>query len=402
MPVSLFEDLIQNVPAVFYRCDCDEHWTTHFINKAIADLCGYPAAEFIDNRVRTFASIIHPEDVEFVDVTVNQAVKKHQPWTLEYRIITKDEQVKWVAETGIAIYSVIGEVDHLDGFIIDRSKRKQLEHELAKAQKMEAVGQLAAGIAHEINTPIQFVGDNLHFLSDAFSEIGELAEFSGKLIAQFKAGEDPALLLQSLQDKIEQSELPYLMEDIPTSIAESRDGVQRVSEIVRAMKEFSHPGKDNKEFVDLKKMLESTITVSRNEWKYVADVETDFADDLPLVNCFPGEINQVFLNVVVNAAHAIESKQQATGERARGSIKIKVFAEPDFIVTEIVDTGCGIEQEHLDKVFDPFFTTKEVGKGTGQGLSMAYSTIIDKHDGSLVVESELGEGTKMTIRLPLN
>jgi len=147
-------------------------------------------------------------------------------------------------------------------------------------------------------------------------------------------------------------------------------------------------------------MIESTLTVARNEWKYVADVETEFEADLPMVDCFPGEINQVFLNIVVNAAHAIESRQVSEGHSDKGSIKIKAFKEDGFVVVAISDTGCGIEKQHVDKVFEPFFTTKEVGKGTGQGLSMAYTTVVDKHKGRLDIDSAPGEGTTMSIKLP--
>jgi len=535
---SLFEDLIQNVPAIFYRCASDENWTMHFLNNAILKLSGYEASDFIANEVRTFSSIIHSDDIEEAFRIVNAAIDHHESWSVEYRIVDLEGSLKWVTETGIGIYSASGDLEYLDGFIIDISERKRLmadvvetrkslrdsenffhaltqsavdpiivisqlglieefneaaervfgyqseevvgqnvsiltphehavkhdgylqsyletgeakiigigrevqgkrkddslfpmqlsiseietadggsyfagivrdlteekrlEGELLKAHKMEAVGQLAAGIAHEINTPIQFIGDNLHFLADSFKELSEVVKLSAQFVDKTESGECTETLFQKLSEQMNGADLQYLLEDIPESLSESSDGVSRISEIVKAMKEFSHPGGKKKEAADLEGMIESTLVVARNEWKYAADVETEFESGLPEVDCFPGEINQVLLNIIVNAAHAIESKQTTDGQTDKGTIKIKAFKEGRFVVVAISDTGCGIKKQHVNKVFDPFFTTKDVGKGTGQGLSMAYATIVGKHKGKLSVESVLGEGTTMRIKLPIS
>jgi two-component system, NtrC family, sensor kinase len=191
------------------------------------------------------------------------------------------------------------------------------------------------------------------------------------------------------------------MPDIDDAISQSMEGTQRVASIVKAMKSFSHPGSSEKEAIDLNHAIESTITVARNEWKYVAKLETDFDPDLPYVFCFPDEINQTFLNLIINAAHAIEDKQKSTGNSEMGQIRISTKNTDKGAKITVSDTGCGIPESHIAKIYDPFFTTKEVGKGTEQGLSIAHTVIADKHGGSLEVDSKPGQGTNFTISLPI-
>ena len=198
----------------------------------------------------------------------------------------------------------------------------------------------------------------------------------------------------------EKADLEYLREEIPKAIEQSLEGIGRVSKIVQAMKEFSHPGADEKTPIDINKAIESTITVSRNEWKYVAEMETDFDTGLPMVPCLPGDFNQVILNIIINAAHAIAGVVDKDSVD-KGKIAISTTMDTDWAEIRISDTGTGIPEEIKDKVFDPFFTTKEVGRGTGQGLAISHSVVVDKHGGTITLETEEGQGTTFIIRLPL-
>jgi len=266
-------------------------------------------------------------------------------------------------------------------------ERDRLEDNLRQAQKLEAIGQLAAGIAHEINTPTQYVGDNLRFVKESF---GELDSMLAQLV---KVGGAPAGKL------LADADFDYLKEEIPRALNQSLEGVDRVAKIVRAMKEFSHPARE-KTATDLNRAIQSTITVASNEWKYVAEIEMDLDPNLPSVHCSPAEFNQVVLNMVVNAAHAI-GDVVGDGGKGKGKIKVKTRPDGEWAVIEISDSGCGMPPHIQQRIFDPFFTTKEVGKGTGQGLAIAHNVIVDKHAGIIKVVSSPGAGTTFIIRLPI-
>jgi two-component system NtrC family sensor kinase len=288
----------------------------------------------------------------------------------------------------------------LSAFVRDITERQRLEVELRHAQKLESVGRLAAGIAHEINTPVQFVGDNTRFLADAFATLHGLLAAHRTLLEALPPGALAPAQLDEFRRAEEASDLAYLEAEIPTAIAQTLDGIDRVATIVRAMKEFAHPSlTEEKAPADLNRGLESTLAVARNELRYVADVETDLAP-LPPVVCHLGDLNQVFLNLLVNAAHAIADVKAETGERGR--IGVRTVCEGDTVLITITDTGGGIPQTIRTRVFDPFFTTKEVGRGTGQGLAIARAVVVEKHGGSLTFESEVGRGTTFFIRLPLD
>jgi signal transduction histidine kinase len=279
----------------------------------------------------------------------------------------------------------------------DITGRDAVELELRHAQKLESVGRLASGIAHEINTPIQFVGDNTRFLEDSFASLKTLLGKFGELRDAAASGAVSPYLLREVQRAEEESDFAYLLDETPRAIAQTMEGVNRVATIVRAMKEFAHPESKEMAPADLNKAIRSTITVARNEWKYVAEVETDFAD-LPLVICNVGDLNQVFLNLLVNAAHAIADVVKGGG---KGRITIRTTTEGDKVHISIADSGSGIPESIRTKIFDPFFTTKEVGRGTGQGLAIARSVIMERHKGTLTFESEVGKGTTFHIRLPV-
>ncbi len=252
----------------------------------------------------------------------------------------------------------------VQGIARDITGRDEAEMELRHAQKLESVGRLASGIAHEINTPIQFVGDNTRFLQDSFGGLQTLlAKYQGLRDAADSGAVSPELLAAVRQAE-EESDCAYLLEEIPKALTQTLDGVTRVATIVRAMKEFAHPEGKEMAAADLNRALLSTLTVARNELKYVADVETEFGD-LPLVVCNIGDLNQVFLNLLVNAAHAIGEVVKGNG--GKGKIRVRTVAEGKTVLVAIADTGCGIPEANRTRVFDPFFTTKEVGRGTGQG-----------------------------------
>ena len=284
--------------------------------------------------------------------------------------------------------------------ITDIAQRKDLESQLMQAQKMQSIGQLAAGIAHEINTPAQFVGDNTRFVQDAFKDLIELSNSFRKLYSAARNNEISPELLDEVASSMEAADVEFLTDEVPTAIDQSLDGISRISNIVRAMKEFSHPGGKEFEAMDLNSAVRNTITVASNEWKYVADIETELADSLPPVMCFQQEVNQVILNLIVNAAHAIEAGRDENSDE-KGVIRITTRAAETDVEVAISDTGCGIPDDIRERIFEPFFTTKEVGKGSGQGLAMAYATIVDKHQGQLLVDSTPGKGTTFTVRLPL-
>jgi signal transduction histidine kinase len=279
-------------------------------------------------------------------------------------------------------------------------ERAALEVQLRQAQKLEAIGQLAAGIAHEINTPTQYIGDNLHFVQDAIHDLSPVLGQLGRFLEATKQNAVTGQMVQELESSVRAADLDYLLAEVPRALEQSLDGVRRVAKIVQAMKEFSHPGSEKMTVVDLNRAIESTITVARNEWKYVADVVTDFDPVLPAVPCLPGEFNQVILNLLINAAHAI-GDVVGRGERGKGSITVSTRHFDDQVEVRIRDTGTGIPEAARSRIFDPFFTTKPVGKGTGQGLAIARSVIVDKHGGSIDFETEMGKGTTFIIRLPL-
>ncbi len=282
----------------------------------------------------------------------------------------------------------------------EMAERKRMEHELAQAQKMESIGHLAAGIAHEINTPAQYVGDNTRFLRDVFASVDGLLGDLDRMLEAAKRREISEALIAEVDANVRKADVAYVKAEAPKAIQQSLEGIERVATIVRAMKEFSHPGNGHKQLVDLNRAIESTLTVSRNEWKYVADLVTDFDPGLPPVFCLPGDFNQVILNLVVNAAQAIATVVENDPQR-RGTITVRTRQAGDWAEIRVEDTGTGIPADIRHKVFDHFFTTKAVGKGTGQGLAIAHAVVVRKHGGTIRFESEEGKGTTFIVRVPI-
>ena len=316
----------------------------------------------------------------------------------ESQVYRKDGSRIWLSMSIRAIRQK-GVLVRYEGMCEDITERNLLREQLLQAQKLESVGQLAAGIAHEINTPTQYIGDNVRFLKDAFQDLTILLTNYEGLLSAVKGDTLSGAAIQEIEAAVKFVGAGYLLEEIPKAIDQTLEGVTRVSKLVSAMKEFSHPGTKDKTPVDLNHAIDSTITVARNEWKYVADLVTDFDKSLPLVPCQPGEFNQVILNLIVNSAHAIADVHLQGGPK-KGTITVQTLNCCPWAEVRIQDTGSGIPEKIRTRIFDPFFTTKEIGKGTGQGLAIARSVVVDKHGGSIRFETEEGKGTTFIIRLP--
>jgi len=303
---------------------------------------------------------------------------------------------------GLSVYPV-KKAQQIGGILIlgrDITEQRLLELKVHQTQKLESIGQLAAGLAHEINTPIQFVSGNLDFLQQGFGRLEQLLDDHDRLVDALLLNQCPEALLKVVATTKEVIKLDFLKKEVPKAFTEVIDGVRRVTEIVQAMKSFSHPGSQKKTAVDLNKAILNTVTVSRHEWQRIADIKTDLALDLPLVPCFLGEFNQVMLNLIVNAAHAIGDVVD-THHPNKGMITIRTHHDGSWVRVEVEDTGVGIPDSIHRRIFDPFFTTKEVGKGTGQGLSIAHNIIVNKHGGNLTFETQKNQGTIFKIDLPL-
>ena len=289
----------------------------------------------------------------------------------------------------------------LEGLQRSTEEKDRMFEELRTAQRLESIGQLASGVAHEINTPAQYVGDNLEFLRDATQEQGLFLE---KCVTFLNALSEDAVderALGEIKTLKQDIDLDFLVAEIPSAIESSRDGIQQISSIVRSMKDFSHPGAKDKQLVDVNRAIDATVTVAKNEWKYVARIETDLDVELPQIKAHAIEIKQVLLNIIVNAAHAIEKRQNDGSLEALGTIRITTSSNGDRVTVRIRDNGCGIPQDVIDRVYDPFFTTKEVGKGTGQGLSIVHRIVAEQHGGEIRLDSELDNFTEFQLIFPI-
>jgi PAS domain S-box-containing protein len=367
------------------------------VNPAMVRICGYDSPEEMIASITDISRqfYVNPQRREEAMLVMDKlgGVKN-----FEYEAFRKDGSKIWVTMSSRAVRQN-GVVASYEGMIEDITESKLMRSQLFQAQKLESVGQLAAGIAHEINTPTQYIGDNVRFLKDAFRDLTGLVANYERLLAAAKGNTLSGDTVQEIATAVAQADAGYLLEEIPKAIEQTLEGIDRVSKLVGAMKEFSHPDTKEKVLLDLNHSIQCTITVARNEWKYVADMETDFDPSLPPICCQPGEFNQVILNLIVNAAHAI-ADVAGKGGPAKGKIKVQTRDCPEWAEIRIQDTGTGIPEKVRARIFDPFFTTKEIGKGTGQGLTIAHSVVVDKHDGSIHFETEDGKGTTFIIRLP--
>jgi PAS domain S-box-containing protein len=379
--------LLSAIASVLIGVDADGRITTW--NGSSESRFGIPASAAVG---RPFDTCAIRWDWPVVRAGVAQCLADKRPVRIETFRFERSEGKEGVL--GATIYPV-EESSQRTGFLLlaaDLTEKVALDTQLRQAQKMESVGQLAAGIAHEINTPIQYVGDNMRFVQEAFSDLLELV----RAVGEAASGSPIAACVAQAEER---ADLSYLKEEVPRAIQQGLEGIDRVSRIVRALKEFSHPARD-KTATDINRAIESTITVARNEWKYVAEMVTELDPSLPPVHCLPSGVNQVVLNLVVNAAHAIADKV-GDGSSAKGTITVTTAKVDEWVEIRVSDTGAGIPESIRGKIFDPFFTTKGVGKGTGQGLSIVHSVVVKDHGGTITLDSEVGRGTSFLVRLPL-
>jgi PAS domain S-box-containing protein len=376
----------------------NEEGVISFASPSVACILGYKPEELIDKKM---TELIYNSDVKKTQKVFGKITQK------ENSII--NEEIRLLDRYGALHITEVFGINLLnnpavDGVIFnmrDVTDRKKLETRLALSQKLESIGQLAAGIAHEINTPMQYISDNTRFLQEVSSEVGSYLSLISELVFSSEKGAVSPELLREIKDKEKELDLDFLVTEIPVAINQSLEGIERVRKIIMAMKDFSHPGFREKMFSDINKAIEGTVTISRNEWKYVAELETDLEKKLPLVYCVISEINQVILNMIINAAHAI-SEKKGKNPMSKGKIVIRTRSAGNSVKIEISDNGTGIPESIIKKIYDPFFTTKGVGVGTGQGLTIAHDIIVNKHKGTIDVESVVGKGTAFTVNLPVS
>lgn len=283
-------------------------------------------------------------------------------------------------------------------------EKRQMLSELDRSARWQSVGQLAAGIAHEINTPVQYIGDNLHFLQETFEDLKEIFRFYRDMADAPAEGPGTANAKARIGAILEKIDFDFVEAEIPEAISQALVGTQQVNAIVTAMKDFAYQPNRQKAEANLAEVIDNAATISRNEWKYAADLSADVDPDLPPVNCYRGELSQVVLNLIVNAAHAIADKAALgpSGTDVKGRIEVSARQVGDAAEIRITDNSGGIPVEIQDRVFLPFFTTKEVGRGTGQGLAISYDIVVNKHGGSLAFETAPGQGTTFVVRVPMD
>ena len=386
-----FFSVFDSIHVGFYRTDSQGRMS--MANRAALEMLGFESlGDALGAHVEDFYK--NPEDRKNLMDTI---LSRGRISAYEVEMRHRDGRIVTLLVNAHIRRNETGEFSGIQGTVVDISRRKKEETEKVHSQKLAAIGSLAAGIAHEINTPVQYVSDNTEFLKDAFKEIHALCR-AGQLLAEAPAPER-ATVLEAFIQTLAQSDLAYLNEEIPQALSQSLEGLERVTEIVRSMKEFSHSNPEAWELADINRILENTLTMTRNQWKYVARIQREFQTDLPRIHCNPGELSQVFLNMIINACHAIE--EQSDGEKGTGTITISTRKADQTIVVCIRDTGAGIPESIQDQVFNPFFTTKAVGRGSGQGLAIAHKVVVDRHKGRLSFHSEPGKGTTFTVALPL-
>jgi PAS domain S-box-containing protein len=379
---TLLRTMIDLIPAFIYAKDVDSRFIA--MNAALARNMGTTSEQAIGKTDFDF----HTPDLANKFFSDEQALIKSGAAIIDLEEPGFDQVTglpRTVCTSKVPLRDENGKVIGIIGVGFDITERKLAEQRLAQGEHLESIGRLAAGVAHEINTPIQYLNDSVSFIREAMQE---LLAHNAKLAALLPAAAKEAAQDENIED---------LKMDLPPALDRVVDGLGRIAEIVRSMKEFSHVDQREMSRVDLNRAIKSTLVIARSEYKYVADVETEFAD-LPQVVCHGGQINQVVLNLVVNAAHAIADKVKGTSNK--GLITVKTSVDNGFALVSIADTGGGIPEAIRKRIFEPFFTTKEVGKGTGQGLSIAHN-VVKAHGGALDFDTEMGKGTTFYVRLPL-
>jgi PAS domain S-box-containing protein len=360
------------------------------VNPSWTRVLGYTEAELTG---RPLLELVHPDDRERTVAEARALAGAGHSVGFENRYRHADGRWRWVAWAATS--------DEARGLTYaiarDITQQRELQRELAQAQKLEAVGQLASGVAHEINTPMQFIGDNVQFADDGFGELKRWVEEARAVLARAAV---PPAEVQALEALARQADLDYQLEELPRALGEARDGVRRVAELVKALKEFAHADQLEMDAADINEALDRTLVLTRGVLRHVARVEADL-QPLPPVRCHVGLLNQAFLNLLVNAGHAIEDQQRRAPQAEVGLIRVSTRPQGAWVEVRITDSGCGIPEAIQERIFEPFFTTKEVGRGSGQGLPLVRSVVVDRHGGEVAFESKVGVGTTFILRLPL-
>ena len=391
----LLQDVINNIPGgVFWK---DREFRFLGCNEFFAKAVGFDSpSDVIGKRDEDlpWAS----ENIESYRECDRQVMQTCVPLlNIEEMSGSRNGSPRTLLTSKVPLFNAAGVPIGVIGLFQDITEKKQLEAQLSQAHKLESIGQLAAGIAHEINTPMQCVCGNVEFLKSCYAQIFQViatfrAQLNGPKLDWRQRGAQIDALLQSF-------DLNIVEREIPAAIDESVDAVKRVIEIVRAMKAMSHPGTKAKVSTNVNELIRHATAISRNKWKYVAEVELQLEEPLPDIHALPAELSQVFLNLIVNAADAVTEKLGESPQQL-GKITIHTASRNNGVQIDVHDTGCGIRADVCYRVFDPFFTTKEVGKGTGQGLALAYDLIVNKHQGRITVDPGLNDGATFSVWLP--
>ncbi|MCC3409679.1 MAG: PAS domain-containing protein [Microcoleus sp. PH2017_10_PVI_O_A] len=431
-----FRTLVSNLPGAVYRWVFDADWTIEFISDAIADISGYPATDFINNRVRSFNSIIHAEDAAMVQKIIDKRILTKRDYIIEYRIIRADRTVRWMSDKGQGIFNENGDLLWLDGVIFDITKRKHAEAELRQilelkdklaatataqskqlkqtlqdlqktqaqliqTEKMSSLGQTIAGVAHEINNPVNFIHANLSHVSTYSNNLLSLIDLYQQEYPNPTA---------EIADLIEDSDLEFIGEDLPKILSSMKVGTNRIREIVLSLRNFSRLDESDLKPVNIHEGIDSTLLILQSALK----AKPNFAEieivkeygDLPLVECYAGQLNQVFMNILTNSIYALHNSENQDFKKYKTPFHCQIIINTcilknNWVKISIKDNGPGIDDAVKTKVFDPFFTTKPVGTGTGLGLSVCYQIVVDKHGGRLECISTVGEGTEFAIEIPI-
>ncbi len=407
--LKIATQVVNASPVVCFRWQASDGWPVVFASENVARW-GYRVEDLLAGQPQ-FADIVHPDDLARVtDEVVTNVANGLQEYIQEYRLLTAEKQVIWVVDRTKVQRAADGTPLYFDGVLTDITDRKHQDDELTtnlaaqrqlnkrleeahnqllQSEKMASIGQLAAGIAHELNNPIGFVHSNLGTLESYLRDVMEIVDTYDKGLREVASEDAP--VRRAIAKLRDDRDFAFLREDISQLLGESKDGLARVRKIVLDLKSFSHVSEQEWQWADLQQGLDSTLNIVWNELKYKCKVIKEY-EEIPRVYCLISQLNQVFMNLLVNAGHAIETQ---------GTITIRTRREGrDAVCIEIADTGKGIPPEHLGRIFEPFFTTKPVGKGTGLGLSLAYG-IVDKHHGRIDVESTVGAGTTFRVIIPV-
>lgn len=368
-----------------------------WVNSAFNKMTGYSFEECKYKNMKILKS--GKQDSGFYKI-LWETIKSDKVWKGELINRRKDGTTYYEEMTITPVKNAADDITHFIAVKEDITEHKIMQAKISHNQKMESIGTLAAGIAHEINSPAQFINDNLYFLKDSYVSLNKILNLIKGAIDSIQ-DIDPNKLRGQVKEIWEVNDIDYISKEVPLAIEQSLDGIRRIASIVNAMKEFAHTGPQEQKYTDIHSNINNTLIVSKNKWKYCADIETDLDVNMPHVLCYPDELNQVFLNLIVNACDTIAEKNKETG-RLKGKIKITTKKMDDKAVIEVSDDGMGIPANIQSRIFDLFFTTKEVGKGTGQGLALAHSIIIEKHTGEIIFKSIEDTGTTFIITIPIN